>query len=231
MGNSVPDFYGGQRRPFDEDASSGVIALDAETGQLRWRFQTVHHDIWDYDVPAQPTLIDLPTSDGLRHALILPTKRGEIFVLNRVTGEPLKAVRELPAPQGGIAPGERLSPTQPFSIELPSLRGPRLREADMWGITPLDQMVCRILFKRSRYEGTFTPATLERPAIFDPGYSGGAEWGGVSVDVDRGIMTVNWMRLPSRVELITRAEARARGFRLFDGNGQGTGMHPMENTP
>jgi quinoprotein glucose dehydrogenase len=117
MGNSVPDFYGGQRRPFDEDVSSGVIALDAETGEMRWRYKTVHHDIWDYDVPAQPTLVDLPTPNGIRHALILPTKRGEIFVLDRVTGEPLKAVRELPVPQGGIAAGERLSPTQPFSTE------------------------------------------------------------------------------------------------------------------
>jgi quinoprotein glucose dehydrogenase len=230
-GNSVPDFYGGQRRPIDDDLSSAVIALDGETGQLRWRFQTVHHDIWDYDVPSQPTLIDLPTPNGIRHALIQTTKRGEIFVLDRVTGEPIKPVSELPVPQGGIAPGERLSPTQPFSPDLPSLRAPRLREADMWGMTPLDQMMCRILFKKSRYEGVFTPVTLERPAIFDPGYSGGAEWGSVSVDIDRGIMMVNWMRLPSRVELITRAEARERGFRLFDGNGQGSLKQPMENTP
>jgi quinoprotein glucose dehydrogenase len=232
MGNSVPDFYGGQRRAFDEEVSSAVIALDAETGQVRWRFQTVHHDIWDFDVPAQPTLIDLPTPAGMRHALILPTKRGEIFVLDRVTGEPLKTVSERPVPQGGIAPGERLSPTQPFSTDMPSLRGPTLREADMWGITPLDQMMCRILFKKSRYDGTFTPMNLERPAIFDPGFSGGAEWGGVSVDVDRGIMLVNWMRMPSRVELITRDEARKRGFRVYDGHeGQGGGMQPMENTP
>jgi quinoprotein glucose dehydrogenase len=90
MGNSVPDFFGGMRRPFDEDISSAVIALDAETGQLRWRFQTVHHDVWDYDLPAQPTLIDLPTPEGVRHALIQATKRGQIFVLDRVTGEPIK---------------------------------------------------------------------------------------------------------------------------------------------
>jgi quinoprotein glucose dehydrogenase len=230
-GNSVPDFFGGNRRPFDEDLSSSVIALDAETGQLRWRFQTVHHDLWDFDLPSQPTLVDLPTPGGIRHALIQTTKRGEIFVLDRATGEPLRKVSELPVPQGGIAPGERLSATQPFSPDLPSLRGPKLREADMWGISPLDQMVCRILFKQSRFEGIFTPVTLERPAILDPGYFGGPEWGGVSIDVDRGIMTVNWMRLPARVELITRAEANARGFRPFDGHGQGSAGHPMLNTP
>ena len=72
---------------------SSVIALDAATGNLRWRFQTVHHDMWDYDVPSQPTLIDLPTPSGIRRALIQPTKRGEIFVLDRATGEPIKAVK------------------------------------------------------------------------------------------------------------------------------------------
>jgi len=232
MGNSVPDFYGGNRRPFDDEISSGVIALDAETGQLRWHFQMVHHDIWDYDAPAQPTLIDLPAAGSIRHALIQATKRGDIFVLDRETGEPIKTVKELPAPQGGIAPGERTSPTQPFSVEMPSLRGPEMREADMWGLTPVDQMICRILFKKSRYDGIFTPVTLERPAIFLPGFSGGAEWGGVSVDVDRGILLVNWMQIPDRVELITRAEANARGYRIFDGHdGQGPGIHPMENTP
>jgi len=114
---------------------------------------------------------------------------------------------------------------------MPSFRGATLREADMWGLTPVDQMVCRILFRRSRYEGTLTPVTLERPSILHPGYSGGVNWGSVSVDVDRGIMIVNWMRLPSRIELITRGEARERGFRLFDGKGQGSCQHPMENTP
>jgi len=93
-------------------------------------------------------------------------------------------------------------------------------------------MICRILFRKSRYDGIFTPVTLERPAIFLPGFSGGAEWGGVSVDVDRGILLVNWMQIPDRVELITRAEANARGYRIFDGHdGQGPGIHPMENTP
>ena len=231
-GNATPDYFGGLRRPFDDDVSSSVIALDVDTGRLRWRFQTVHHDLWDYDVPSQPTLVDLPTSDGVRRALIQPTKRGEIFVLDRLTGEPIKPVRELPVPQDDIASGERLSPTQPFSVGLPSFRGPMLREADMWGITPFDQLWCRIRFKSSRYEGLFTPITLDTPVIIHPGYAGGSNWGSVSVDIDRGIMVVNWMRLPNRIELITRAEARERGFQVFDGRAQGGGTrHPMENTP
>ena len=231
MGNSVPDFFGGMRRPFDEEVGASVVALDAATGVMRWRFQTVHHDVWDYDLPSQPTLVDLPTSDGIKHALIQTTKRGQIFVLDRATGEPIKQVTELHVPQGGIAAGEHLSPTQPFSIEMPALRAPPLREADTWGISPIDQMVCRIIFKQSRYDGEFTPPTLDKPIVYTPGFGGGAEWGGVSVDLDRGILIVNWNRYASRVELITRAEAQRRGFKRFDGHGQGSARQPMENTP
>lgn len=231
-GNATPDFYGAQRRSFDDDLASSVIALDAETGELRWRFQTVHHDIWDYDVPSQPTLVNLPTPDGVRRALIQPTKRGEIFVLDRLTGEPIKTVSELPVPQGRIAPGERLSPTQPFSTSMPSFRGATLRESNMWGLTPVDQMMCRIMFKQARYEGTLTPPTLGRSIILDPGYGGGINWGSISVDIDQNVMIVNWMRMPTRIELMPRAEATARGFRRFDGStGQGSPQAPMENTP
>ena len=102
---------------------------------------------------------------------------------------------------------------------------------ETWGISPVDQMVCRILFKKARYEGEFTPPTLDRPILFTPGFGGGAEWGGVSVDVDRGIMIVNWNRYASRVELITRAEAEKRGFKSFSGQGQGSSIHPMKNMP
>lgn len=232
MGNATPDFYGAQRRPFDDDISSSVVALDADTGALKWRYQTAHHDVWDYDVPSQPTLVDLPTPTGVRRALIQPTKRGEVFVLDRETGEPIKPVTERPVPQAGHMPGERLSPTQPFSTGMPSFRGPLLRESDMWGLTPIDQMLCRIRFKRTHYEGTLTPVTLGGTTIIDPGYSGGINWGSVSVDVDRGIMMVNWIRLPSVVEMFTRAEANARGFKLFDGtSGQGGGPQPQQNTP
>ena len=161
-------------------------------------------------MPSQPTLVDLPTASGTRPALIAPTKRGEIFVLDRRTGQPIRTVRELAVPQGGIAPGDRLSRTQPFSVGMPSFRGVRLREADMWGLTPIDQMLCRIQFKRARYEGTLTPIGLDRPTIVQPGYGGGVNWGSISVDADRGIMMVPWMNLPVKAQLLTRAEADRR---------------------
>jgi len=232
MGNATPDNFGGQRRPFNEEVSSAVIALDAETGRLRWRFQATHHDIWDYDTPSQPTLVDLPTANGMRPALIQPTKRGEIFVLDRETGKPIKPVTEVPSPQDGTAAGERLAPTQPASLDLPALRGATLREADMWGATPLDQMACRILFRQSRYEGHLTPVTLDKPVLIDPGSVGGVNWGSVSVDVDRGVIVANWMRLPDRVELLTRTEADRRKLKLNGGKSPGGDEdRPMLNTP
>ncbi len=232
MGGSTPDNYGGQRRPFDDALGDAVVALDAETGRLRWRFQTTHHDIWDYDVPAQPTLVNLPGAGGTRLALIQATKRGEVFVLDRRTGRPILPVVERPVPQDNVTPGDRLSATQPFSPGLPAFRGGAFREKDMWGTTPIDQMLCRIQFRRSRYAGHMTPSALDRPTLFDPGSSGGVNWGGVSIHVDHGIMVVTWMRTADRVEVVTRAEAERRKFKLNDGKTPGgDAQRPMLNTP
>lgn len=232
MGGSTPDNYGGQRRPFDDALGDSVMALDAETGRLRWRFQTTHHDIWDYDVPAQPTLVNLPVAGGTRPALIQATKRGEVFVLDRRTGRPIFPVVERPVPQDSVTPGDRLSATQPFSPGLPAFRGGAFREKDMWGTTPIDQMLCRIQFRRSRYAGHMTPSALDKPTLFDPGSSGGINWGGVSIDVDHGIMVVTWMRTADRVTVVNRAEAERRKFKLNPGTTPGgDAQRPMLNTP
>ncbi len=211
-GNATPDYFGAQRRPFDDRYASSVVAIDAETGGVRWSFQTTHHDLWDYDVASQPTLVDLPAPGGIRRALLQPTKRGEIFLLDRISGKPLATVEERRAPQAGHAPGERLSPTQPFSAGLPSFSGPKLREADMWGVSPFDQLWCRIRFKEARYDGPLTPPGLT-PSVVSPGYLGGVDWGGVSVDRDRAIMVVNANRVPNYDLLLTRGEADARGVK------------------
>jgi quinoprotein glucose dehydrogenase len=232
-GNATPDYYGGQRRPFDDKYSSSVLAIDAETGALRWSFQTAHHDLWDHDVASQPTLIDLPTPGGIQYALIQPTKRGELFVLDRRTGQPLRPVIEKPVPQRGIAPGERLSPTQPFSDAMPSFRGPNLRESDMWGLTPLDQLYCRILFKRARYDGPATPPGLDQPAVIWPGTMGGMDWGSVSIDRSRMVMIVNSNRVANYLQLMTRAAANKMDLLPY---GQGPtrsmiGALPQSRTP
>jgi len=233
-GNATPDFYGGQRRPFDEAYASAVVAIDALTGKVRWKFQAVHHDLWDYDTPSQPTLVDIPTAHGVQHALIQPTKQGEIFLLDRQFGTPLADVRELPAPQGALVPGERLSPTQPFSVGMPSFRGPDLREQDMWGITPLDQLWCRISFKEARYDGPYTPPGFTR-SIQYPGPAGGVDWGSISVDLDRHLLIANHSQFAFQIRLLARDEADRRGIKPWRGYGDpsyfGGGTAAQAHTP
>ncbi len=209
-GNATPDYYGVQRRPFDDRYSSAVVAIDAGTGAVRWSFQTTHHDLWDYDVASQPVLVDVPAGRGMRRALLQATKRGEIFMLDRVTGRPIAAVQERPVPTDGV-PGERVSPTQPFSVGLPSFRGPDLTESMMWGVTPIDQMLCRIRFRQARYEGPLTPPNT-RPTVKYPGTLGGIDWGGIVVDPVRQIMFVASDRVANYDTLIARDETRAMGI-------------------
>lgn len=233
-GIATPDFFGGNRRDFDDEFSSAVVALNAETGALAWSFQTLRHNLWDYDVASNPTLIDLPTREGtVVPALVQPTKQGEIFVLNRVTGEPIFDVTDHPVPQHGAVPEERLAPTQPFSDQLPSFRGPVLREADMWGITPIDQLYCRIRYAQARYEGLYTPPGLT-PSILHPAAFGAINWGGISVHPEFGVAIVNSNRLANYVQLITREEADARGLSRQKAFGNPSELAlggPQENTP
>lgn len=183
LGNQPPDQWGGKRSEAVERFSSSVVALDLATGQVRWVFQTVHHDLWDYDVPAQPSLIDLTIDGRTVPALVQPTKQGELFVLDRRTGEPLLPVTEVPAPQGAAA-GDHTAPTQPVSAL--SFNPPALTGADMWGATLFDQLACRIQLKRLRYEGRFTPPSTGGSLIY-PGNFGVFNWGGIAVDPERQI--------------------------------------------
>lgn len=205
-GNAGPDYFGGGRRPFDDRYSTSVVAIDAETGDARWSFQTLHHDVWDHDVASQPTLVDLPSVNGVIPALVQPTKQGEIFVLDRRTGRPVKPVLERPALTGGVA-GETLSPTQPFSVGMPSMTGPLLTEKDMWGVTPLDQLWCRLRFREARYDGPHTPIGV-KPTIVSPGYIGAMNWGSVSISKD-GLMIVPTNRMSNYYRLIPRGSKEA----------------------
>ena len=205
-GNGTPDYFGGHRTEAMDKYASSIVALDARTGRVRWSFQTTHHDIWDYDVPSQPTLVDIPVDGVIRKAVVVPTKRAELFLLDRETGEPLAEVAELPTPQTDI-PEDFTSPTQPFSVGMPSF-AKRLTEADMWGITPFDQAACRLQFKRMRYEGPLTPPTTGYGSLYYPGVAGGMNWGSVAVDEVNNLMVVNTMNNPSVVRLIPRDEVK-----------------------
>ncbi len=234
MGNVTPDYWGGQRRDFDNRYSSSVIALDAENGRLRWSFQTTHHDVWDYDVASQPVLIDLPAKDGgVQPAVVQLTKRGEIFVLNRETGKPIHPVKEVLAPQAGKVADDRLSPTQPISPALPSFRNPLVRETDMWGLTPLDQLWCRIAFRGMRFDGPMTAPGLTK-WLFSPGYVGGMNWGSGSVDPERGVITFNSMKMATTGQYISRNEADRQGMKPVGPGATGgdvAGDSPMLGTP
>lgn len=207
-GNATPDYFGGHRTESDDKYSSSVIALNAETGEEVWKFQTTHHDLWDYDVASQPVLIDLP--DGTK-GLLQPTKRGEVFFLDRTTGRPIAEVEERPVPQGTVEE-DWTSPTQPFSTGMPSFEGPLPTERDMWGITPMDQAYCRMKFRQARFEGTLTPVGTERPTIVWPGYLGGINWGSVSVDPVHQLMFVNSTHIAMYSRLVSREAADANGI-------------------
>ncbi len=228
-GVSTPDYFGAHRSPEAEKYGSSVVALDVVTGKPRWSFQTVHHDIWDYDVAAQPVLVELPVHGTRVPALILPTKRGQFFVLDRRTGEPIYPVSERPVPQDP-APGEWTAKTQPYSA-FPNVAGGRLSETRMWGATPLDQLWCRIEFKKARYDGDFTPPGLGT-AIFFPGSAGGSNWGSVTIDTSRDLMVINRLYMPDIGRLIPRVEADRMSERYSkSGSAADAFAFPQKGTP
>jgi quinoprotein glucose dehydrogenase len=206
MGNQSPDQWGGNRSDAVERFSSSVTALDAGTGEVRWVYQTVHHDLWDMDVPAQPSLIDLTIDGATVPALVQPTKQGEIFVLNRETGEPILPVEEVPAPSGAVE-GDFTAATQPVSTI--SFNPPKLTEKDMWGATIVDQMACRIAFRELNYEGRYTPPTTAGSIVY-PGNFGAFNWGAVAVDPKRQVMFAMPVYLAFTSKLVSRPNETER---------------------
>ena len=216
-GNATPDYFGAHRTDAMEKYASSIVAVDATTGLTRWHFQTTHHDIWDYDVPSQPTLVDLTLDGERRKSVIVPTKRGELFMLDRETGELLTEVTERPVPQTDLE-NEWSAPTQPFSTGMPTFAYPLITESKMMGITPFDQIACRKALLDLRYEGPLTPPS-ERGTLLYPGPGGGMNWGSVAVDERRQLMVVNNMHLPFTVHMIpreqdpaTNGEGPSRGY-------------------
>ncbi|MBB2925680.1 glucose/quinate/shikimate family membrane-bound PQQ-dependent dehydrogenase [Paraburkholderia silvatlantica] len=230
MGVKTPDIWGGDRTPVMERYASGLLALHASTGKLAWFYQTAHHDLWDMDMPSQPTLADITDKDGKTVPVVYaPAKTGNLFVLDRRTGEPVVPAPELPVPQGA-APGDHVSPTQPFS-ELTFRPKKLLTDADMWGATMYDQLVCRVMFHKLRYEGTFTPPSLQGTLVF-PGNLGMFEWGGIAVDTDRQIAIANPIALPFVSRLVARGAGNPMEPRAgAKGSGTESGIQPQYGVP
>lgn len=185
MGNRVPDQLGSYRNAAEEKYATSVVALDIKTGEARWVQQFVHHDLWDMDTPAQPSLIDLKTDSGVQPALVVPTKQGDVYVLNRETGEPIVPIKERDAPQGYLVAGEHAAPTQPYSGL--SFEPEKLTEKDMWGASLIDQMMCRIEFNQLNYDGRYTPPSTNGTLVY-PGNFGTFNWGSLAVDPENGVM-------------------------------------------
>ncbi|MBQ75841.1 MAG: hypothetical protein CMQ20_12580 [Gammaproteobacteria bacterium] len=203
-GTVSPDFYGGEREGDNRYANS-LVALDARTGAVVWHQQLVHHDVWDYDLPAQPTLADLKHDGKVIPAVIQGTKMGMLFTFNRVTGEPVFAIEERPVPQGGVL-GEHLSKTQPFPVAPPPLVShAAISEDDAFGLVLVDKWDCARQIKPLRSDGIYTPPSLEG-SIIKPGYGGGINWGGIAFDPERQIAVAKTLTLPVVVQLIKREE-------------------------
>jgi quinoprotein glucose dehydrogenase len=230
MGVTTPDIWGGNRTPEQERYASGLLALHASTGELAWFYQTAHHDLWDMDQPSQPTVADITDKDGKTVSVVYaPAKTGNLFVLDRRTGVPVVPAPETPVPQGA-APGDHVTPTQPFS-QLTYRPSKNLTDADMWGTTMYDQLVCRVMFHKLRYEGTFTPPSLQGTLVF-PGNLGMFEWGGIAVDTDRQIAVANPIALPFVSRLIPRGPGNPlEPVPGAKGSGTESGIQPQYGVP
>ena len=194
IGSASYDFYGGDRKGQDLFGNS-LVALKASTGKLVWYFQLVHHDVWDYDPPAQPTLITVHRSGDVIPAVAQVTKMGFVFIFDRVTGKPLFPVEERPVPKSNV-PGEAAWPTQPFPSKPPALVRQTFDESDITTVTPESYRYCAEWFHSLETRGMYTPYGLKQTLVM-PGTLGGATWSGGSFDPDLGYLFVNVNELGS----------------------------------
>ncbi|MFQ5636141.1 MAG: pyrroloquinoline quinone-dependent dehydrogenase, partial [Gammaproteobacteria bacterium] len=195
----APNFWG-VHRPGDNRYANSIVALRGSTGRLVWHFQIVHHDVWDRDVPAQPIVVDIRREGEMVPAVIQLSKSGMAFVFNRETGEPLFPIEERPVPTDGI-PGDRLSPTQPFTVRPPPLVRQGISPDDAWGFTYFDRNVCRQKIEALRHGSMYTPPTTRGTALY-PQIGGGSNWGGGAFDPQRNLLITPVSQIPYFVRMV-----------------------------
>jgi quinoprotein glucose dehydrogenase len=227
--SAAPDYYGALR-PGDNRYANSIVALRASTGRVVWHFQTVHHDLWDYDNASPPALVTVSRDGKSIPAVAQATKTGMLFILHRETGEPVFPVEERAVPASSIA-GEQAARTQPFTTVTPPLSPHRFSAADAFGITPEAAAACKQMMAGLRNDGIFTPPSLEGTLAI-PSNIGGAHWGGVAADNESGVVIVPVNRVAAIVQLIPAkgfdlAAARRESSRL----GEGYEYTMMEDTP
>ena len=213
VSSTSPDFWGGMRKGAGRYANS-VVALKIETGEVAWSFQTTHHDVWDYDIPAQPTLGTVTYKGVTSAAVLQPTKQGLLLTLDRDNGAPVIPVIERKVPQGP-APGEELSPTQPFPVAPPPLAPTHIAPEDAFGLTFWDRGKCRDMIASARHDGLYTPPS-EQGTILYPFTGGGTNWGGLAFDQAHDVVYVNTSSAMHLVTLIKQKEFSAAREKFFD---------------
>nr|WP_294846779.1 membrane-bound PQQ-dependent dehydrogenase, glucose/quinate/shikimate family [uncultured Sphingomonas sp.] len=230
MGNAGTDYYNAARPELSRKYNAAIVALDVNTGRPRWSFQTTHNDLWDYDIPSQPALLDMKNDQGqMVPAILVFTKRGQIFALDRRTGAPISRIVERPVPTKGSVPENIVSPTQPYSVDMPVMSADPLTEASSWGMTMFDQLLCRISFRQMRYEGDFTPPGLDW-SIATPSAIGGQNWGSASYDPVNHRLFVNDTRQANTHKMMPRAEY-LEFAKTHPATPNGHGVAPMDGTP
>jgi len=222
--SASPDYFGGNRLG-DNLYANSVVALDGSSGEVVWHFQTVHHDVWDYDLPSQPGLYEV-WRDGKAHDVVAQvTKTGLIFVLDRETGEPFHPIEERPVPQGG-ADGEVLSPTQPFPATIAAVVPDRLDPSDAFGITLWDKMACTSQLEGLRAEGLYTPPTVQGTLSL-PFTGGGANWGSAAFDPKRNLLVINMNNIGQYMRLQPNTTESGKADKISDNDE----FAPMEGAP
>lgn len=231
MGSAGTDYYNADRPKKSIPYNAALVALDGQTGQPKWVFQTTHDDLWDYDLPSQPALIDMKNEAGeVVPTIIQLTKRGQIFALDRRNGTPVTKVEERPVPQTGSIPENTISPTQPYSVGMPQIGAEPLSEEKTWGTTMFDQLLCRISFQDMRYDGDFTLVGVDKWGLMYPGALGGFNWGSASYDPENHLLFVNDIRIPNVKRLITREQYK-EVIKTQTPTPDGHGLAPMDGTP
>lgn len=227
VGSASPDYYGAYR-PGDNRYANSLVALKGGSGEVVWHFQTSHHDVWDYDLPTQPLLVDIEQKGKKIPAVVQLTKQGMIFIFNRETGEPLFEIEERPVPQEGHLPGDQLSPTQPFPVKPPPLIRHGLNSDDAWGLTFWDKGECQKRLDEARNQGIYTPLGTE-PTILQPAALGGVNWGGGAVWPETNLLVVNVNTTAMIAQMLTIENAiNAAKARTMEGQRI---IAPMGGTP
>ena len=211
MGNPADSFYGGDRKGMNLYANS-VVALDAPTGKLRWYFQTVHHDLFDFDMAAPPSLIEATVNGRRVPAVAEFSKNGLLFVLDRVTGKPVWGVEERPVPPSDV-PGEQAWPTQPFPIKPPPLTRLSMTKEELSNISPEAHAYCLEQFEKLTAPGPYAPFSVKEPRLVFPSSMGGADWAGLSYDPKRGYIFANASNIGQTGQMVANPPGSPVPFR------------------